>query len=304
MAANIGRRRTRPERSARIFTGGVRRGVSIAAFTAGIVGVITLGAAAVINPVTAAPKGNNGTVKIANVGDVDGIPDNNPHVGCTFTIEWYNFDVGNQNASVSFTMQSPTTGAVAVGGGDTTPTIPGGPGLDKTVAYTLTPDPGIVPQPNQGYHVKVTVTTPNSKGNDTKSKTFWFAGCSVPTTEPTEETTPPTEETTEPTEETTLPTEETSATATTTATQPQPGHTQHTAHPTHTATATSTPTSAPPAPADTTPPNPPTRIESGLTSVSSPTESNSVRFPLLALSGLLALLGAAGLRPRRGVERD
>ncbi|MGZ4498017.1 MAG: hypothetical protein ACXVWZ_11100, partial [Nocardioides sp.] len=33
------------------------------------------------------------------------------------------------------------------------------------------------PQAQQGYHVKLTVATPRSKGNDTKTKVFWVAPC-------------------------------------------------------------------------------------------------------------------------------
>ncbi len=42
-------------------------------------------------------------------------------------------------------------------------------------SYTLSFDGA--PQPQQGYHVKLTVHTPRSKGNDTKTKVFWVAPC-------------------------------------------------------------------------------------------------------------------------------
>src|SRR5215203_1416450 len=61
-------------------------------------------------PVTAlAAPGNNGTVKVAPHGDVDSIPNNTPHVGCVFQLEWYGFDAG-VTSTVSFAEQAPTTG--------------------------------------------------------------------------------------------------------------------------------------------------------------------------------------------------
>ena len=48
-------------------------------------------------------------------------------------------------------------------------------GLDGREAYTLSFDGA--GHPKQGYHVKVTVTTPYSQGNDTKTKVFWVQGC-------------------------------------------------------------------------------------------------------------------------------
>ena len=130
------------------------------------------------------PAGNNGTVKIAPLGDFDGIPNNTPHVGCTFLVEWYGFDEGADiRSSVSFAEHAPTTGVgmtvsgpspVFVGGdpasGAGTPT-----GLDGREAYTLSFTGA--PHPKQGYHVKLTISTPGSIGNDTKTKVFWVEGC-------------------------------------------------------------------------------------------------------------------------------
>ena len=53
-------------------------------------------------------------------------------------------------------------------------------GLDGQQAYTLSFDGA--PHPQQGYHVKLTVSTPRSKGNDTKTKVFWVAPCDDDTT--------------------------------------------------------------------------------------------------------------------------
>ena len=130
------------------------------------------------------PAGNNGTVKIAALGDLDTIPNNTPHPGCTFQVEWYGFDEGEDVISaVTFAAQAPTSDVVIGGTSPSEVFVGGDPasgagtetGLDGRQAYTLTFDGE--PHPKQGYHVKLTVATPNSLGNDTKSKVFWVAPC-------------------------------------------------------------------------------------------------------------------------------
>ncbi|HJQ04700.1 MAG TPA: hypothetical protein VJ872_04620 [Nocardioides sp.] len=329
MAANFSRVRESRRTST---TSGVRRGFAAVALTAGIAGMAALGMAGLVsNPASAAP-GNNGTVKIANVGNVDNVPDNQPHQGCTFTVQWFNFD-GTAHATVSFTMQAPTSGSVAVSG-NTSPSFSGGKKLNHVEAYTLTPDPSITPQPNQGFHVTLTVNTTDSKGSDVKHKTFWFGGCSVPTTPPATSAPPCTSPTA-------------TATVTTTVTvTAQPAAARAVADciatETVTVTDTVTPSSAPTSATTGTPtggtptlptqtgggnpesvftptakatqstaPQPghvviPTRIESGLATL--PTAANTQqqttdRWPLFALSGLCALLGGIGLLPRRRTSR-
>ncbi|HEY1116692.1 MAG TPA: hypothetical protein VGE43_03240, partial [Acidimicrobiales bacterium] len=130
------------------------------------------------------PAGNNGTVKIAELGEMDGIPNNSPHPGCTFQVEWYGFDEGEDVVStVTFAAQAPTSDVVIGGtepsqvpvGGDAASGAGTETGLDAVQAYTLTFDGQ--PHPQQGYHVKLTVATPGSIGNDTKTKVFWVAPC-------------------------------------------------------------------------------------------------------------------------------
>lgn len=130
------------------------------------------------------PAGNNGTVKIVEDGDFDSIPNNDPHVGCTFTIEWYGFDEGDDIISkVTFEMQSPTgsVGLTVDGpptvfvGGDDASGAGTSTGLDGRQAYTLRFDGE--PPPIQGYHLKLTIETPGSQGNDNKYKVFWVEGC-------------------------------------------------------------------------------------------------------------------------------
>lgn len=129
------------------------------------------------------PAGNNGTVKIAGPGDAVGHPSNNPQPGCTFLVEWFGFDQGADVVStVTFAPQAPTSDVVLSGtapaqvfvGGDP---AGGGTDLDGRQAYTVTFQGE--PHPQQGYHVKLTVATPYSLGNDTKSKVFWVEPCAT-----------------------------------------------------------------------------------------------------------------------------
>ncbi len=130
------------------------------------------------------PLGNNGTVKIATLGELDEIPNNTAHPGCTFQVEWYGFDGGSDVVStVTFAMQAPTSDAtVAVDGPSEVPVgedAASGAGTesgpDAVQAYTLSF--AGAPHPQQGYHVRLTVATPRSQGNDTKTKVFWVEPC-------------------------------------------------------------------------------------------------------------------------------
>lgn len=130
------------------------------------------------------PAGNNGTVKIAALDDLDSIPNNTPHPGCSFQVEWYGFDEGEDVVStVTFAAQAPTADVVIGGTSPSEVFVGGDPasgagtetGLDGRQVYDLTFDGE--PHPKQGYHVKLTVSTPRSLGNDTKTKVFWVAPC-------------------------------------------------------------------------------------------------------------------------------
>ena len=143
--------------------------------------------------------GNNGTVKITPLGETDGTPNNHPHVGCSFQVEWYGYDKGDDIVSqVGFAMHAPTSnvGLSVSGpssvfvGGDAASGAGTATGLDGRQTYTLSFDGA--GHPKQGYHVKLTVTTPYSQGNDTKTKVFWVQGCNGAEVPPTEQ--PPTEQ--------------------------------------------------------------------------------------------------------------
>ena len=56
---------------------------------------------------SADPPGNNGTVKIDGVA-FDDHPDNEPHVGCIFQVDWYGFDEGDFFSHVTFEVHPPT----------------------------------------------------------------------------------------------------------------------------------------------------------------------------------------------------
>jgi hypothetical protein len=150
------------------------RGLAAAATLA----FITWGATAL--PADADPAGNNGTVKITpHAGSDDS--QNAAHVSCSFDLDWYGFDEGADIVStVDFTMQAPTSAATASAtdpsevfvGGD-----PAGGGTDFDGEATYTLDFAGTPDPQQGYHVKVTVHTPGSLGADTKYKVFWVQPC-------------------------------------------------------------------------------------------------------------------------------
>lgn len=131
------------------------------------------------------PAGNNGFIKINNEEMPDSIPQNHPHVSCTFDVEFYNYDKNNNNATVQFELQAPTNSSahrLTVKSGNLSPYIGGdaaggGSDLDAREKYALTFE-GPAHQ-NQGYHVKVTVTAPGSKGSDKKHKVFWVQPCAT-----------------------------------------------------------------------------------------------------------------------------
>jgi hypothetical protein len=162
----------------------VRRGTKVAVVIAmAIVSCLALAGLATATP---NPPGNNGTVKIDGV-PFDDAPDNQPHVGCTFQVDFYGFDQGDLVADVIFEAHPPTgpvqvllTDTVFIGEDDN---AGGGSqaGLDASQTYTLDFD-GIQPHPNQGFHVKLTIHADGAQGADTKHKVFWVTGCPSGTT--------------------------------------------------------------------------------------------------------------------------
>jgi hypothetical protein len=133
------------------------------------------------------PPGNNGTIKLDDT-PFDDAPNNEPHVGCVFQVDFYGYDQGDLDATVTFEAHPPTgpvqlllTDTVFIGEDDNS----GGgseAGLDASETYTLD-FTGITPHPVQGFHVKLTVNAEGSQGADVKHKVFWVTGCApAPTT--------------------------------------------------------------------------------------------------------------------------
>jgi hypothetical protein len=130
------------------------------------------------------PPGNNGTVKIDDV-EFDDHPNNEPHVGCTFQVDFYNYDQGDLQATVLFEAWPPTgngqdllTDELDIGGDPNG----GGTDLDASGTYDLSDElAGFTPS-QQGFHVRLTVHADGSQGADTKHKVFWVSGCGGGTT--------------------------------------------------------------------------------------------------------------------------
>jgi hypothetical protein len=134
------------------------------------------------------PPGNNGTVKVDDV-PFDDHPNNEPHVGCVFQVDFYGYDEGDLFADVIFKVHPPTGNEVILededifigeddnsGGGSEA-------GLDASRTYDLTALlQRFEPHPEQGWHIKLTVHADGSQGADTKHKVFWVSGCETPPT--------------------------------------------------------------------------------------------------------------------------
>jgi hypothetical protein len=134
-------------------------------------------------PAAPNPPGNNGTIKIDGI-PFDVHPDNEPHVGCIFQVDFYGFDQGDLDADVLFEAIPPTGAGedlsidtVFIGEDDNS----GGgsqSGLDASRTYDLTTAlQAFTPQAQQGYHVRLTIHADGSQGADTKFKVFWVRGC-------------------------------------------------------------------------------------------------------------------------------
>ncbi len=156
-------------RTSRVLLAGAT--LALAAGTAPTIGAVALDGLA----------GNNGTVKIDGVS-FDDAPDNEPHVGCRFQVDWYGFDA-NASSNVTFELQAPTLGNAPLNyfkqlDGDDNSGGGSEAGLDGSQPYNLAAlVNGVKAHPIQGYHVKLTVNTTGAQGADVKHKVFWVTGC-------------------------------------------------------------------------------------------------------------------------------
>ncbi len=129
------------------------------------------------------PPGNNGTIKIDGI-PFDDHPDNEPHPGCIFQLDFYGYDMGDYYARVRFVVIPPTgdnivvrRGSVFIGGDP----AGGGTDLDGSKTFNLsTALRSFMAHPQQGYHIKVVINAPGSIGDDRKMKVFWVTECGEP----------------------------------------------------------------------------------------------------------------------------
>jgi LPXTG-motif cell wall-anchored protein len=271
------------------------------------------------------PPGNNGTVKIDGV-DFDDHPNNEPHVGCVFQVDFYGYDEGELFADVTFEVWPPTGNEVILedtdifigeddnGGGGSEA------GLDASETYDLTSLlADFEPHPQQGWHVKLTVNADGSQGADVKHKVFWVTGCEAPPTTSTSTSTTSTSTTTttvKPTSTTTTSTTSTTEKPTSTTTTSTTSTTEKPTSTTTTSTTSTTekPTSTTEKATTTTGKPTTTTTEAGSTTSSSTTTTvraattTSITRPggtlpktggdsdgLLIVAGLALLLGGAAL---------
>jgi hypothetical protein len=115
-------------------------------------------------PAFAKAPGNNGTVKIDGV-EFDSHPNNEPHVGCRFQIDFTGYDA-RQQVSAEVVGHAPTGGGLLASASDTLNSA----GVGRITLNFTNRLEGITPHPEQGYHLKLTVDTGKGGG---KHKVFW-----------------------------------------------------------------------------------------------------------------------------------
>ncbi len=142
----------------------------------------------------------------------DDVPDNEPHVGCAFQIDFYGYDEGDLEATYLLELHSPTGFGTLLTGTTPIGEDPAGRGTDLGASVTIYLEDEVAasteePHPNQGFHVKLIVEAERSIGVDTKHKVFWVT-CSQP---PLGTTVTPSPTTVTPSPTTSAPTPSTSA---------------------------------------------------------------------------------------------
>ncbi|MDQ3880460.1 MAG: hypothetical protein M3295_05255 [Chloroflexota bacterium] len=165
--------------------GSVRLGLSILATVALLVSLFVAAAPAFASN----PNGNNGTVKVDGT-EFDNHSDNEPHVSCSFEVDFYGYDEGDLWADVTFEAQPPSgigellTDRIFIGEDDNSG-AGSEAGLDASRVYDLTDLlSAYEAHPNQGYHVRLTINADGSQGGDVKHKVFWVGPCTLDTEPP------------------------------------------------------------------------------------------------------------------------
>ncbi|HLB61454.1 MAG TPA: hypothetical protein VJN50_01725 [Actinomycetota bacterium] len=130
-----------------------------------------------------AAAGNKGTVKIEEV-PIDLLPDNSPHPGCDFLIEFFHYPEGSEVSWV-FTVHPPTSdtnGPGSVVGSDSATLDPEDANnhhLNLSRVQNIEAGliaSGVEAHPQQGFHVKLSVTGPEGP----KYKVFWVECAGYP----------------------------------------------------------------------------------------------------------------------------
>jgi len=130
-------------------------------------------------------NGNRGHVQIEGAPDCGAAPcgnDNDPHIGCTLTVQLFGYRAGTNRAGVVIAGQPPSGRGIVLTDSFsfTVNGSPQGNTLEKQQSYSITPSQlagaGLTPQKNQGYHLRVDVSV---NGKHAKSKVVWY-GCSAP----------------------------------------------------------------------------------------------------------------------------
>lgn len=128
------------------------------------------------------PPGNNGTVKIDEY-TMDAGHDNDPHVTCGFSVNFFGYDSGPQQATIDIRPVAPTAGTGSFHTSTTwnVGTRTSGAQFDRSVPISFSQLQsalsGVSPHAQQGYHLRLEVEVTGSQGSDDKYKTFWLRPC-------------------------------------------------------------------------------------------------------------------------------
>ena len=175
-----------------------RRALSVVALTS----LLALGVlpSTFANASSQAPAGNNGHIQIDEYS-LDGGSGNDPHLACGFSVSFFGYDAGTQQAVITVTPVAPTKGGTPLTQSTnwTIATRTSGDQLDQNVVVTpaalASAFAGVTPA-HEGYHARIAVDVTGAKGADSKYHTIWIAPCSTTTTTTT--TTPGSTTTTTP----------------------------------------------------------------------------------------------------------
>ncbi len=160
------------------------------------------GAALLVSAGLASPagaQGNVGTVKIDDV-DIAAVPNNEPHVDdCEFEVEFFGYPASVTATATIFHVPPTGDGSEIASDSvvlDNDDESGGGSaeGFDGSVAFDLTDElSGFEPHPQQGWHLRLEVTTEPDTPGGSKNKEFWVIGCAPVTTTTAPEATTTTE---------------------------------------------------------------------------------------------------------------